>query len=113
MFLFFFFLHFKLISFFQDCGKRFSRLDSLTTHSKIHSNIRPYLCSFGDCGKAYYHLRSLRKHERSHKTSNTTPPPPLPIQQPPSLYGEENQVLTDWGLSAQAAVLNVMNREYL
>ncbi|KAI8064918.1 hypothetical protein BDF21DRAFT_304731, partial [Thamnidium elegans] len=52
----------------QDCGKRFSRPDSLTTHAKIHSNIRPYICEFIDCGKAcgkaYYHLRSLRKHER-------------------------------------------------
>ena len=49
------------------CGKRFSRPDSLTTHSKIHSNVRPYLCAFENCGKAYYHLRSLRKHERTHE----------------------------------------------
>lgn len=49
------------------CGKRFSRPDSLTTHAKIHSNVRPYLCQYENCGKAYYHLRSLRKHERTHE----------------------------------------------
>lgn len=55
------------------CGKRFSRPDSMATHTKIHTNIRPYACQFENCEKAYYHLRSLRKHEKSHEV-----PPPLP-----------------------------------
>lgn len=66
-------------------------MDSLATHAKIHSNVRPYLC---ECGKAYYHLRSLRKHEKSHMD-----PPPLPVAPQ-----------TDWGLSAQAAVFDVMDQ---
>lgn len=53
------------------CGKRFSRPDSLTTHIKTHSNIRPYVCSFKGCKKAYYHSRSLKKHERTHAGHET------------------------------------------
>ncbi|KAI8065709.1 hypothetical protein BC940DRAFT_240873, partial [Gongronella butleri] len=51
----------------EDCGKRFSRPDSLTTHIKTHSNIRPYYCSIEGCDKSYYHARSLKKHERMHE----------------------------------------------
>lgn len=54
-----------------DCEKKFSRPDSLTTHIKTHSNVRPFVCLFTGCGKAYYHSRSLKKHEKSHE-----PPPP-------------------------------------
>ncbi|RUS13954.1 hypothetical protein BC938DRAFT_477597 [Jimgerdemannia flammicorona] len=53
-------------SFLSGCGKRFSRPDSLTTHVKTHSNVRPYVCPVKGCGKAYYHSRSLRKHEKTH-----------------------------------------------
>ncbi|RKP25539.1 hypothetical protein SYNPS1DRAFT_8239, partial [Syncephalis pseudoplumigaleata] len=50
----------------DNCGKRFSRPDSLATHIKTHSNVRPYHCRYSQCGKSYYHARSLRKHERAH-----------------------------------------------
>ena len=52
-----------------NCGKRFSRPDSLTTHVKTHSNVRPYICVAKGCGKAYYHSRSLKKHEKTHETA--------------------------------------------
>lgn len=52
---------------FLGCNKKFSRPDSLSTHIKTHSNIRPYNCSVPGCGKAYFHSRSLRKHMRSHE----------------------------------------------
>ncbi|KAG2199695.1 hypothetical protein INT47_012831 [Mucor saturninus] len=57
----------------RNCEKKFSRPDSLTTHIKTHSNVRPFVCLFAGCGKAYYHSRSLKKHEKSHEPS---PPPP-------------------------------------
>lgn len=58
------------------CNKTFSRPDSLSTHIKTHSDIRPYLCSMPGCEKAYFHSRSLRKHIKSthlKKSSSTTP----------------------------------------
>ena len=56
-----------------DCEKKFSRPDSLTTHIKTHSNVRPYVCKIKGCKKAYYHARSLKKHERIH--ASVLPPP--------------------------------------
>ncbi|KAI9478762.1 MAG: hypothetical protein EXX96DRAFT_484341, partial [Benjaminiella poitrasii] len=47
------------------CNKTFSRPDSLSTHIKTHSDIRPYSCSMPGCEKAYFHSRSLRKHVKS------------------------------------------------
>lgn len=62
----------------KDCEKKFSRPDSLTTHIKTHSNVRPFVCSFQGCGKAYYHSRSLKKHEKIHEITEQSPPPPPP-----------------------------------
>ena len=39
----------------------------MTTHTKTHSNIRPYVCPVEGCPKAYYHARSLKKHELAHE----------------------------------------------
>lgn len=39
----------------------------MTTHTKTHSNIRPYVCPVEGCTKAYYHARSLKKHELAHE----------------------------------------------
>lgn len=55
------------------CDKTFSRPDSLTTHTKTHSNHRPYICPVEGCPKAYYHARSLKKHELSHDAKRTAP----------------------------------------
>lgn len=69
----FFFLFFFVICNFATlgCDKTFSRPDSLTTHTKTHSNHRPYICPVEGCPKAYYHARSLKKHELSHDAKRT------------------------------------------
>lgn len=57
-----------------DCEKKFSRPDSLTTHIKTHSTVRPFVCSYKGCGKAYYHSRSLKKHEKIHEIALSSSP---------------------------------------
>jgi hypothetical protein len=84
------------------CKKQFTRPDSLSTHIKTHSKVRPFICKREGCGKAYYHARSLKKHERTHTQSmNHGQIAYLPLQvmqsqpQLPQIFFERaNQVFT-------------------
>jgi hypothetical protein len=80
------------LHYLSGCGKRFSRPDSLTTHIKTHSNVRPFICNVKGCGKAYYHSRSLKKHEKTHEIQQqqqqqqmpqALPTPHYPVSAPP------------------------------
>lgn len=52
-----------------DCGRRFSRADSLAAHTKTHKRNRRYSCPILGCGKTFHHIRTLKRHENCHDGS--------------------------------------------
>jgi KRAB domain-containing zinc finger protein len=47
----------------KECGKAFIHSDSLQTHERIHTGVKPFACKH--CGKMFTHPRSLPTHEES------------------------------------------------
>ena len=47
------------------CQKQFTRIQSLSTHMKVHLEEKPFSCS--TCGKPFSQKKSLLKHEESHR----------------------------------------------
>lgn len=49
------------------CGKEFSRPSTLKTHIVVHSQAKPFKCTYLDCNKSYNVKSNLRRHEKKHK----------------------------------------------
>lgn len=48
------------------CGKTFSRLGNLNSHRKLHSDERPFVCTFAGCAASFKEKSHLTKHNRIH-----------------------------------------------
>ncbi|KAF8588903.1 hypothetical protein K439DRAFT_1334234 [Ramaria rubella] len=48
----------------QHCGKRFGRPSSLKTHEIVHSDDKPYECTYPGCGKTFTVPSNMRRHYR-------------------------------------------------
>ncbi|GFN76931.1 Zinc finger protein 208 [Plakobranchus ocellatus] len=48
----------------EPCGKYFSSLSRLRTHSVVHTGEKPYKCKF--CGKMFSFLSCVKRHETNH-----------------------------------------------
>ncbi|KAK3883014.1 hypothetical protein Pcinc_012643 [Petrolisthes cinctipes] len=59
-----------------DCGKRFNQLGSMKTHRLLHTGEKPHVCP--DCGKRFNRLSSMKTHRLIH-TDVTTPKHSGPI----------------------------------
>ena len=50
--------------FCPDCGKGFMKSGELKSHSKVHSDVRPFPCN--TCHMSFKQQSHLRRHERIH-----------------------------------------------
>ncbi|KAF1799769.1 hypothetical protein FB192DRAFT_1474533 [Mucor lusitanicus] len=97
---------------FNECGKAYYHLRSLRKHERTHAN------------------NTSTAEDNMPKSTSSSPPPPVPpvvmpvatsavVAHATSLHPadellvgpDDQQVFSDWGLAAQAAVFNVMERE--
>lgn len=50
----------------ETCGRTFITQSRLESHRLVHSDDRPYKCSYPDCTKSFKHMGDLTRHERTH-----------------------------------------------
>src|SRR5699024_4571564 len=58
-----------------DCNSVFSNRTSMNHHMRIHTNERPYQCTWQDCGKWFRLKETLKRHVKLHQGYKPHPCP--------------------------------------
>ncbi len=52
---------------FANCNKVFKKWQNVLDHLRMHTNERPFQCTFPDCGAAFTQRANLYKHGKVHR----------------------------------------------
>uniref|UniRef100_A0A673V4U5 Zinc finger protein 772 n=1 Tax=Suricata suricatta TaxID=37032 RepID=A0A673V4U5_SURSU len=77
------------------CGKVFNHSSNLIVHQRVHTGARPYKCS--ECGKAYSHKSTLVQHENIHTGER-----PYEYSECGKYFGHKYRLIKHWSLHAGA-----------
>ncbi|KDN47992.1 hypothetical protein K437DRAFT_216098, partial [Tilletiaria anomala UBC 951] len=48
------------------CGKKFKRMEHLKRHNKVHTQEKPFPCSYPGCQKSFGRSDNLSQHLKTH-----------------------------------------------
>lgn len=50
----------------EDCDRSFAQLISYRNHRLIHTDEKPFQCSYAECARTFRHRNSLKRHLQTH-----------------------------------------------
>jgi uncharacterized Zn-finger protein len=53
------------------CFRKFSEKGTLKTHLKVHSELRPFICSAKGCNKTFRSNSNLKNHQKLHENKKS------------------------------------------
>jgi uncharacterized Zn-finger protein len=53
----------------EGCDKQFADSHNLAVHFRVHTGVRPFVCSVSGCRKSYTQSSSLKRHSAKHRSN--------------------------------------------